>query len=180
LVGTDDHIDLEKEEGGSLHASRSDRSFSFTVNEVGQIWGADSIEVDEFLIIWPQPAGHRWVLEQKNEPDTVLTPGGLLSFGPHGVEHVALRRDQPANGVLVTVVTTAGTFPAEGAKRYPASALISDVLATAARKLRITDTNGWIVTVNGRDIEPTRTFAQAGLSGDVALEWGLREGGGGA
>lgn len=180
LVGTDDEIDFERKRGGALRAFLSDRSFAFTVDEVGQVWGAEDMEVDEFLSIWPPREGHHWILERDDEPDTVLVPGGLLSFGPRGVEDVVSRKDEHPDKVLVTVVTTAGTFPAEGAKRYPASTAIADVLADAARKLHITGTETWVVMVGGRDISPTQTFAQAGLSGEVALEWGAREGGGGA
>lgn len=180
LIGTDDEIDLKKEAGGALRAFRSDRAYGFTVDEVGQVWGAQDMEVDEFLSIWPSQDGYHWVLEREYEPDTVLAHGGLLSFGPQGVEHVVSRKSAHADKVLVTVVTTAGTFPAEGAKRYPATTLISDVLADAARKLKITDSANWVVTVGGNDVNPAQTFAQAGLSGDVALEWGAREGGGGA
>jgi len=180
LIGTDDEIDLTKEKGGALRAFQSDRSYGFTVDEVGQVWGAEDMEVDEFLSIWLPRDGHHWVLEREDEPDTVLFPGGLLSFGPNGVEHVVSRNDAHPDKVLVTVVTTAGTFPTEGAKRYPAATPIANVLADAARKLHITDAATWIVTVAGRDVNPTLTFAQAGLSGEVALEWGAREGGGGA
>lgn len=180
LVGTDDDLDLKQEEGGYLRAFQSDRVFGFTVDEIGQVWGAEDMEVDEFLSIWPAREGHHWVLERDDEPDTVLTPGGLLSFGPQGVEDVVSRRDEDQDKVLVTVVTTAGTFPAEGAKRYNRSTLISSVLADAARKLRLVGTEAWIVTVGGRDVGATMSFAQAGLSGEVALEWGEREGGGGA
>ena len=180
LIGTDDEIDLKKEKGGALRAFRSDRSYRFTIDEVRQVWGTEDMEVDEFLLIWPPRDGHQWVLERENEPDTVLVSGGLLSFSPNGVEHIVLRKDTHPDKVLVTVVTTAGTYPAEGAKRYPASTPIAHVLADAARKLDITDTKTWIVTVAGRDVSPTLTFAQAGLSGEIALEWGAREGGGGA
>jgi hypothetical protein len=55
-----------------------------------------------------------------------------------------------------------------------------DVLTEAARKLEIRDSATWIVTVAGQDVSPTLTFAQANLTGNVALEWGPREGGGGA
>lgn len=180
LIGTDDEIDLKKNKGGSLRAFLSDRSYGFTVDEIGQVWGAEEMEVDEFISIWPPRDGYHWVLERDDEPDTVLVPGGLLSFGENGVEDVVSRKDAHHDKVLVTVVTTAGTFPAEGAKRYPASTPIAEVLADAARKLQITDTETWIVTVAGRDVNATLTFAEAGLSGEVALEWGAREGGGGA
>jgi hypothetical protein len=180
LIGTDDEIDLKKEKGGALRAFPSDRSYSFTVDEVGQVWGSADMEVDEFLSIWPPRGGFQWVLERDDELDTVLAAGGLLSFGPQGVEDIVSRKIQHSDKVLVTVVTTAGTFPHEGAKRYPSSTVIADVLADAARKLQISDTATWVVVVGGRDISPTHTFAQAGLSGEVALEWGAREGGGGA
>ncbi|ABE37272.1 hypothetical protein RPD_0032 [Rhodopseudomonas palustris BisB5] len=180
LIGTDDDVDLDKEHGGSFRAFLSDRDFGFTVDEVGQVWGTADMEVDEFLRIWPQHPEHRWVLERDDEPDTVLTPGGVLSFGPKGVEHVVSRKDAHPDKVMVTVVTTAGVYPAEGAKRYPRSTRISDVLNDAARKLDIRDSSTWIVTVAGRDVSPTLTFAQANLTGTVELEWGPREGGGGA
>lgn len=180
LIGIDDEIDLKKEKGGALRAFRSDRAYAFTVDEVGQVWGGEEMEVDEFLSIWPPRDGHHWALEREDEPDTVLVSGGLLSFGPKGVEDIVSRKNGPSDKVLVTVVTTAGTFPAEGAKRYPTSTPIADVLADAARKLHITGTETWIVTIAGRDVNAALTFAQAGLSGEVALEWGPREGGGGA
>lgn len=180
LVGTDDELDLREIEGGFLRAFPSDRDWSFTVDEVGQVWGAEEMEVDEFHSIWPAPVGCHWVLERAEEPDTVLVAGGLLSFGPHGVEHVVSRKNEHPDKVLVTVVTTGGTYPAEGAKRYPASTLISAILADAARKLGLKDTQGWVVTVGGRTLNASQTLAQAGLSGEVALEWGAPEGGGGA
>jgi hypothetical protein len=180
LIGTDDDVELAKEHGGAFRAFPSDRSFSFTIDEVGQVWGTIDMEVDEFFQIWPLRQDHHWVLERKDEPDTVLTAGGVLSFGPDGVEHVVSRKDAHPETVLVTVVTTAGTYPAEGAKRYPTAARIADVLAEAARKLDIRDSATWIVTVAGHDVSPSQTFAQAHLTGNVALEWGPREGGGGA
>jgi hypothetical protein len=180
LKDTDDDIRLDDEQGGSFRAFLSDRSYNFTVDEVGQVWGAADMEVDEFLRIWPQQPDHHWVLEREDEPDTVLTPGGLLSFGPEGVEDVVSRKVAHPDTVMVTVVTTAGVYPAEGAKRYPRSTRIAEVLADAARKLDIRDSSTWVVTVAGQDVSPTSTFAQANLTGIVALEWGPREGGGGA
>ncbi|MGE0093060.1 MAG: hypothetical protein AB7T40_00750 [Alphaproteobacteria bacterium] len=180
LIGTDDEIDLKKEKGGALRAFRSDRSYSFTVDEIGQVWGNSEMEVDEFLSIWPPRGGFTWVLERDAEPDTVLVAGGVLSFGEQGVEDVVSRKDEHPNKVKVIVVTTAGTFPAEGAKRYPSSTRIEEVLADAARKLHITGTETWVVTSAGQVVNPTQTFQQAGLTGLVTLEWGPPEGGGGA
>ena len=180
LVGTDDDIDAVEHEGGELRAFSGDRSFTFTVDEVGQVWGSEDMEVDEFERIWPAPDGHHWVLERDDEPDTVLSAGGVLTFGPQGVEDIVSRKDQHPDKVLVSVVTTAGVFPAEGTRRYQADTLISSVLADAARKLHITAAPDWVVTVDGRDVDPALSFQQQGLSGTVKIEWGPREGGGGA
>jgi hypothetical protein len=180
LIGTDDDIDAVEQEGGELRAFPGDRSFTFTVDEVGQVWGAEDMEVDEFERIWPALDGYHWILEHDDEPDTVLASGGVLSFGPEGVEDIVSRKDKHPDKVLVMVVTTAGVFPAEGNKRYPAGTLISSVLEDAARKLHITAAPDWIVTVDGRDVNPAMSFEQQGLSGTIKIEWGPREGGGGA
>ncbi len=180
LYLTDDDIDAVANAGGELRAFRGDHAPTFTVDEVGQVWGADEMDVDEFLRHWPAPEGHHWVLERDDEPDTVLASGGVLAFGPEGVEHITSKKDHHPDTVLVMVVTTAGIFPAEGSKRYPASTRIGDVLADAARKLRITAAPDWVVQIGGADVNPEMTFAQAGLAGSLTIEWGAREGGGGA
>lgn len=180
LIGTDDTINLKKEAGGVLRAFRSDRTFSFTVDDVSQLWGVAEMEVDEFLHHWPTPNDREWLLEREDEPDTVLRTGGTLNFEPDGVEDIVSRPLSAANKVFVTVFTTSGTYPAQGAVKVDASEPISTVLARAAKKLKLTDTTGWVVQVGGNDINPALSFAQAGLSGDVDLEWGAREGGGGA
>ncbi|GJD92014.1 hypothetical protein BHAOGJBA_5567 [Methylobacterium hispanicum] len=180
LVGTDDKVDLVAEEGGAFRGFRSDRSFSFTVDEVGQVWGDGRIEVDELLAILHVPAGHDLVLEREDEPDKILRPGGAVSFETRGVEHIVSRRAQRPDFVLVTVFTTSGVFPAEGAVRVPATTPVADVLVRAARKLELGDTATWITTVGNRDIDPSASFAGNGLSGEVEIEWGPREGGGGA
>ena len=181
LIGTDDEIDLHEEKDGELRAFESDRSFGFTVDEVGQVWGAEDMEVKEFVRIWPPRPGHHWVLERKDMPDTILTEDGVLSFGPAGVEHVVSRKKEHPDKLLVVVVMTAGVYPAEGAARYPATTPISAVLADAKAKLHITTVPpDWVVMVNNADVNPNQSFEQAHLSGEVKLEWGPREGGGGA
>lgn len=181
LVGTDDEVDLRSFRGGEFRAFQSDRDYAFTVDEVGQVWGAAEMDVDDFLRIWPARAGHFWLLEREDVPDTVLTAGGVLSFGPEGVEHVISRKDEHPDKVLVTVVTTAGVFPNEGVARYAATTPIAAVLADARKGLHIAEVPAdWVVTVNNVDVGPGQTFEQAHLSGSVKLEWGPREGGGGA
>lgn len=180
LVGTDDKVDLAVGDGSAFRGFRSDRTFSFTMDEVGQVWGSACIEVDELLSIMHVPEGRDLVLEREDEPDRVLRPGGTVSFEARGVEHIVSRPATHQDFVLATVFTTSGVFPAEGALRLPASAPVAEVLARAARKLELGDTATWVTTVGNRDIDASASFAQNGLSGEVEIEWGPREGGGGA
>ncbi|MEX2696686.1 hypothetical protein [Rhizobium mongolense] len=179
LFTSDDEIDLKKEALGLLRAFHSDRSFTFTVDEVGQVWGEETMEVDEFISIWAPPHAHDWVLEKSDEPDIVLRTGGTISFGPKGVEDIVSRPHHGAEKVAVTVFTTSGTYPSQGALRVRSSVLIADVLAKAAKALSLADTSAWIVTIDGTEIAPSQTFEQAGLHGEIELEWGAPEGGGG-
>jgi hypothetical protein len=180
LVMLDDELDLKKEAGGLLRAARSDRNYSFTVEEVGQVWCEEHMSVDEFLKIWPAPDDSEWVLERTDEEDIVLRAGGNISFGPSGVEDVVSRRRPGNEKIAVAVFTTSGTYPAQGVVRVKTSVVITTMLDKAARALRLADTNNWVVTVDGKDVNASLTFEQAGFHGEVELEWGPREGGGGA
>ncbi|MCJ2086728.1 hypothetical protein MKK88_12095 [Methylobacterium sp. E-005] len=182
LLGTEDDFVVADHPHGQLRAFRSDRSYGFTVNEIGQVWGTEQIDTDEFSSIWPAPAGCDWVLEREDQPDVIIRPASAVSFGPTGVEHIVSRPHHAGAKLLVTIQTLSGIFPAEGALRVEGSELISDVLVRAAKKLQIVDTTGYVLTDERdekREIAASLTFAQAGLSGTVVLNWMPREGGGG-
>jgi hypothetical protein len=179
LLETEDKIVLADHPHGDLRTFLSDRSFSFTINEISQVWGTDQMETDELYAIWPPADGYDWVLEKVDEPDVVLRPGSTVAFGPKGVEHIVARPHHNADKLLVTVLTLSGVFPAEGALRVSNTDLISSVLEKAAKRLELKDTTGWVVSAAGNDVSPSLTFAQAGLAGVVELDWMPREGGGG-
>lgn len=81
--------------------------------------------------------------------------------------------------VEVAVVTTSGSYPAVGTERVAANQLVRIELAKAVRELHIMDTSGWIARVNGREINPEKSYAQDALAGTVKIDYGPREGGGG-
>lgn len=178
LIGLDDKVDLSQEEGTVFRAFQSDRAFAWTLDEIGQVWGAAELSVDEVLTLFLVDPDHELVLEREDQLDVVLRPGGIVSLDGKGTEDIVTRRKRP-DFVLVTVFTTAGVFPAEGAERVKPDTPVNDVLKRAAHKLDIKDTANWVVTVDGRDINPALSFAQNGLAGTVELDWGPREGGGG-
>jgi hypothetical protein len=178
LIGLDDKVDLKTEKGAVFRAFEDDRSYSWTLDEIGQVWGAPTLEVDELINLFEISRDKELVLERDDEPDVVLRPGGVISFEEKGTEHIVTRHKKP-EFVIVTVFTTAGIFPAQGAVRARPDELVSTVLERAAKRLDLKDTAGWVVTVDGRSINPTMTFAQNGLSGAVELDWSPPEGGGG-
>lgn len=85
--------------------------------------------------------------------------------------------------VAVSISTTAGFYPAHGFDRVPAHQKVSVELEKAKRELRIRDTTGWVATVTGptgkRAIDPARSYIENALAGEVEIDWGPTEGGGG-
>lgn len=178
LIGLDDKVDLKDEAGGVFRAFEGDRTFSWTLDEIGQVWGTETLQVDELTALFDIPVDKELVLERDDRPDVVLRPGGVIAFDGRGVEDIVTRQVKPGV-LLVTVFTTAGVFPAQGAVRARPDELVSVVLTRAARALGLIDTDTWVLAVDGREVNAGLTFAQNGLSGTVELDWAPREGGGG-
>ncbi|WP_445220489.1 hypothetical protein ACKWRH_10740 [Bradyrhizobium sp. Pa8] len=83
--------------------------------------------------------------------------------------------------VAVAVITPVGIYPDEDDfRREPESTVIEQVLKAAAEKLKITNTSDWVAKVDGRKLDPHKTFKQEHLSGIVEIEYHKHEGGGGA
>ena len=81
--------------------------------------------------------------------------------------------------VQVVVITTSGTYPAQGTDEVPANQKVRQELEKAAKHLGIVDTNGWVARVNGTEIDPDKSYADNHLSGVVKIDYHKREGGGG-
>ena len=84
-----------------------------------------------------------------------------------------------SNHLAVEVATTSGFYPEGHPARVPINQPVADELARAAKALELTDTTGWVVTVNKRIIEPGLSYEANGLMGCVVIDWGPAEGGGG-
>ena len=81
--------------------------------------------------------------------------------------------------VDVRVVTTTTLFPAEGYERVPEMQKLMPILHRAAAALGLTDTSGYIVTVNGTVVDPNQTYEALSLTGKIDLRWGPEAGAGG-
>lgn len=83
------------------------------------------------------------------------------------------------NFVLVAVVTTSGSYPAEGYDKTPANQKVKVFLAKAAHELKIADISGWVARVGNNEINPELSHEDNGLSGEIDIDFGPRESGGG-
>jgi hypothetical protein len=81
--------------------------------------------------------------------------------------------------VQVAAVTTSGSYPAEGYDKTPANQKVKIFLVEAARELRIADTSNWVARVGNREINLEQSFAENGLVGQIDIDFGPRESGGG-
>lgn len=93
-----------------------------------------------------------------------------------------MKPDQPSpkpHHILVAVITTAGTFPETGFDEVPENQPVKVELDHASKKLGIANTNGWIATVSGRELNVAQNYVENNLKGTVEIHWGPREGGGG-
>ncbi len=81
--------------------------------------------------------------------------------------------------IEVTVSTTAGFYPERGKVRASEDEKVELVLEKARLALDLKDTSGWGVKVGGRAVDPAKTYAENGISGEVTLSWGPEHGGGG-
>lgn len=97
-------------------------------------------------------------------------------------EHEGHPKHHPHH-VEVSVLTTAGIYPAEGFNRVPAGQKVDEELRKAKHALKIKDTLNWVASVNGpagkRVIDAAKTYHENELSGKVDIDWGPSEGGGG-
>jgi hypothetical protein len=81
--------------------------------------------------------------------------------------------------IQVRIVTTSGSYPKHGHEAVPSMEPLSAVLARAATALNIADTSQWVAKIGGNEVDVSRTYAELGLHGEVKIDYGKREGGGG-
>lgn len=79
----------------------------------------------------------------------------------------------------VAVLTTSGRWPTQGFDRMPSNQKVRIALDHAAKELKITDTTNWLAKVGDKELDQQKSFADNGLTGDIAIDFGPRAGGGG-
>ena len=84
-----------------------------------------------------------------------------------------------AHHVFVAVLTTGGSYPADGFSEAPADQPIKVALHRAVIHLQIVNSTDWIATAGGKELNPELSYAASHLTGKIEINYGPREGGGG-
>jgi hypothetical protein len=82
--------------------------------------------------------------------------------------------------ISVAVITTSGTWPETGLESVPIHQHVKVQLHRAVKELKITDTTNWIAKVGNQELNVEQSYEQNNLSGQVEIDYGPREGGGGS
>ena len=97
----------------------------------------------------------------------------------HGSAVAERRTETLPQHIEVAVITTSGTWPVEGFESVPIHQPIRIELQRAVKALRIADTTGWVAKVGSRELNVDQSYLENHLSGQVEIDYGPREGGGG-
>jgi len=81
--------------------------------------------------------------------------------------------------IEASISTTSGFHPDEGFVQVPINQKISVLIKKATKELNIADTTGWIAVYDGKELNLEASYADNNLSGEVQIDWGKSEGGGG-
>jgi hypothetical protein len=74
--------------------------------------------------------------------------------------------------VEVSVRTPGGTWPTEGFFIVPAAQRIVLQLEHTAKSLKLENRQGWAASVDGKRLDPTRSYRENSLSGRVCIDYG--------
>ena len=115
--------------------------------------------------------------------DCQVQAGAITVKGPKGT----LKIDSPA-GVDVAVADGEIQLKAQsqndtkmaGTARALLNNMVKGVSEGYSKKLELVGTTDWIVRVGDKVIAASSTYEQLGEHGDVKLDWGANEGGGGS
>jgi len=124
-IGLDEEVDLREPGRENFRAFRSDRLFTFTVDQRGYEWGAATITGAELRDIAGVTRDVDLVLEHEDEPDEVIRNNDEVDLTDRGAERIRTRA-RP-EGFKVVVIYNGQRKPLEVANAQ----IISNVLARA-------------------------------------------------
>jgi hypothetical protein len=87
-IGLDEEVSVDEPGREEFRAFASDRTFSFTVDEVGYEWGAGKIDGAELRDVSGVADGMALILEGEDEPDQVIEDDTIVNLAERGTEHI--------------------------------------------------------------------------------------------
>lgn len=163
-VGLDEPVDLRKEGREAFNAFRSDRVFSFTVDERGYEWGAPHIKEPVLRELAGVAEDEILVLERQDEEDRDLGPADDVDLATRGTEHLRTAKR------LVTVFLD-GVEKKIPRGTYTTEQLIKVLGVAAGYLLNMVDHAGQLVTLQpGQQVrvrEGMKFFSQVPCGGSA-------------
>lgn len=89
------------------------------------------------------------------------------------------KKNEPRT-INVRVHTTSGNYPVHGHEKVSVTEQVQEILKRAADELELVGTADWIVRIGDKIVSGSSTYEQLGEHGEVKLDWGASEGGGGS
>jgi len=83
------------------------------------------------------------------------------------------------NHLLVAIITTSGPFPEKDFEEVPINQHLEVMLKKAAKALGITDTTGWLAKHGLTVLDPSKSYQDLGLTGEISIDFGPPASGGG-
>tara|TARA_R110000787_G_scaffold203779_6_gene314318 strand:+ start:1592 stop:2341 length:750 start_codon:yes stop_codon:yes gene_type:complete len=94
-IGLEEKVGLREKGKESFRVFKSDRTFSFTVDERGYEWGKRKISVVDIREIADIGSDQDLFLERKDEADEQLQDGVDVDLGARGTEHIRSEKKHP-------------------------------------------------------------------------------------
>lgn len=87
-IGLDETVHFNASVAVDFRAFQSDRTFQFTVDELGYEWGADTISEAELRDIVCATDDKIFILERTDQADQPIQAGTSVNLNPKGTEHL--------------------------------------------------------------------------------------------
>lgn len=99
-IGLEETVDLARERCPKFKSFRSDRVYSFTINERGFEWGAPKISADDIRLYGEIPEEHELLMD--SDRDRPIEDDGFVRLKPKGVERIL---SQPPRKICIVINT---------------------------------------------------------------------------
>jgi hypothetical protein len=146
IIGLDDEVDLDNVKEREFRSFLTDRTFNFTVDEIGYAWGSGAIAEAELRDVAGVSADKVLFLDRRDQEDLMLDDGSSLDLAAAGTEHLRTAKR------LITVFYKDKPFELKPGK-YTGAQLAAIFAVPSQYQLDLVKPNGEF-----EEIEPTKSL----------------------